>query len=84
MKQTNDKIAFISTVLIFAGVTLFLATRSVFSYLSLSDRYALAETENEKHQLIRAGYAILASDMWHGTGARIGWMLCSRVPLSFH
>lgn len=75
LKQTHKTIASISTVLIITGVTLFLAAPSVFSYLYLSDRYVLAGTENEKAQLIAAGYATLASDMWHGTGARIGGML---------
>ena len=35
----------------------------------------MATTELEKSQLLSAGEAILASDMWHGTGAIIGSIL---------
>jgi hypothetical protein len=65
----------ISTILTFAGVTLFLATPSVFSYLYLSDRFFAATTELQKNNLIAAGESILAYDMWHGTGAIIGGLL---------
>ena len=62
-------------ILAFAGVTLFLATPSVFSYLHLSDRFTTATSDNQKNQLLAAGESILASDMWHGTGAKIGGLL---------
>jgi len=75
LKNTDKELITISTILVFAGLTLFLATPSVFSYLDLSDKYANAVTESEKNQLISAGQAILASDMWHGTGARISGIL---------
>ncbi len=74
-KPNNEEIITISTILIFAGLTLFLATPSVFSYLHLSDKFAIATSEIQKNQLLTAGEAILASDMWHGTGAKIGGML---------
>jgi hypothetical protein len=75
IKKTNNEIATISTILIFAGLTLFLATPSVFSYLNLSDKYAITTSEVQKNQILAAGEAILASDMWHGTGAIIGGLL---------
>jgi len=75
LKDTNKEFLSISTILVFAGLTLFLATPSVFSYLHLSDEYAKATIESDKNQLIAAGEAILASDMWHGTGAKIGGIL---------
>lgn len=75
LKDTNKELLSISTILVFAGLTLFLATPSVFSYLYLSDEYAKATIVSDKNQLIAAGEAILASDMWHGTGAKIGGIL---------
>ena len=75
LKDTNKELLTISTILVFAGLTLFLATPSVFSYLHLSDEYAKATIESDKSQLIAAGEAIIASDMWHGTGAKIGGIL---------
>lgn len=75
LKKTEKELLSISTIFVFAGLTLFLATPSVFSYLYLSDEYAKATIESDKNQLIAAGEAILASDMWHGTGAKIGGIL---------
>jgi hypothetical protein len=75
LKDSKKEIVTISTIFVFAGLTLFLATPSVFSYLHLSDEFAKATTETEKNQLIAAGEAIIASDMWHGTGAKIGGIL---------
>lgn len=75
LKNTNFALTSISTILTFGGLTLFLATPSVFSYLYLSDKFALAESEVQKNQLLAAGESILASDIWHGSGAKIGGLL---------
>lgn len=75
LKSTDQTISTISMILTFAGVTLFLATPSVFSYLYLSDKFAVATSDFQKNQLLAAGESILASDMWHGTGAKIGGLL---------
>lgn len=75
LKNTDHAISMISMILAFAGVTLFLATPSVFSYLYLSDKFAIATSDFQKTQLLAAGESILASDMWHGTGAKIGGLL---------
>jgi hypothetical protein len=65
----------LATGLAFAGVTLVLATPSALSMLSLGDKYAAATTDQARSQLLAAGEAILAADMWHGTGAIIGGIL---------
>lgn len=75
LKRTNGAYATLATILVFVGVTLFLATPSTFSMMVLSDKYALATSEAQRSQLLAAGEAILASDMWHGTGAILGGML---------
>ena len=75
LKKINTDMVTISTILVFTGLTLFLATPSVFSYLHLSDKFAMATSEIQRNQLLAAGEAILASDMWHGTGALIGGIL---------
>ena len=74
-KKTHAVFAIIALVLGFAGVTLFLATPSVFSWMALSDKFAVAASEAQKNLLLAAGETILASDMWHGTGAIIGGIL---------
>jgi len=65
----------IALLSVFVGVTLFLATPSTFSMLSLSDKYATATSATQQDQFLAAGEAILAADMWHGTGAVFGGIL---------
>jgi hypothetical protein len=75
LRRTNGAYAALAIGLVFVGITFFLATPSVFSMMVLSDKYALATTDVQRSQLLAAGEAILASDMWHGTGAIVGSML---------
>lgn len=75
LRRINGASTVLATMLVFAGITLFLATPSVLSMMDLSDKYVLAKTDAQRTQLLAAGEAILASDMWHGTGAIIGSML---------
>jgi len=75
LKESNQGITTLSVVLVFIGITLFLATPSVFSWLFLSNRYAGAVTPEEQRRLIAAGEVLFASDMWHGTGAIVGSVL---------
>jgi hypothetical protein len=75
LKETDPALAALTTVLVFAGVTLFLATPSVFSWLALYERYAAAASPAEGTALLAAGEAILASDMWHSSGPIIGGIL---------
>lgn len=79
----NSGWSIIALICVFVGVTLFLATPSVFSMMNLSDKYAMATTETQRSQLIAAGEAILASDMWHGTGAIIGSFMIQIGALIF-
>lgn len=65
----------IATVLAFAGVTLVLSTPMGLSMLPLSERYAQASSEDARRQLLNAGEAILATDMWHSTSAFVGAIL---------
>lgn len=75
LKKTEGNLVIISTLLIFAGLTLVLATPSVLSLLNLSDKFAVATTDLQRNNFLSAGESILASDIWHGTGARIGGLL---------
>lgn len=75
LKQINQAYVSLGALLAFAGVTLFLATPSAFSLLPLSEEYVAATTAARKDQLLAAGEALLASDMWHGSGALIGGFL---------
>jgi hypothetical protein len=75
LRRTDRANAILSTALAFVGVTLVLATPTALSMLSLSQKYAAATTEATRTQLLAAGEAILATDIWHGTGAIMGGVL---------
>jgi hypothetical protein len=74
LRRVHFAAALLSTTLVFAGVTLTLATPGALSLLALSDRHAAATREIQR-QLEAAAEAILAADIWHGTGATIGGVL---------
>ena len=73
--QANRAYAILATSLVFVGVTLVLATPTALSMIPLSDKYAAATTEAARSQLLAAGEALMASDIWHGTGAMMGGIL---------
>lgn len=75
LRRTNLVITSIAAVIGWAGVTLVLATPSAFSFLALSDRFAEAAQEAQKTLFLAAGEAVLASDLWHGSGAQMGALL---------
>lgn len=75
LRRADAALAMLSTSLAFAGVTLLVATPTALSLLALSEKHAAAMTETARLQLEAAGEAILASDIWHGTGAVVGGIL---------
>jgi hypothetical protein len=75
LKRTDWANAILSTALAFVGVTLLLATPTALSMISLSQKYAAATTDATRTQFLAAGEAILATDIWHGTGAIMGGVL---------
>jgi hypothetical protein len=83
LKKTNHGLSAISAIMTVIGVTLFIAMPSVLSYIHLSDRFAAAVTEAEKNQLLAAGEAVWASDIWHGTGSLVGGLLLQSGALLF-
>ena len=77
LKRTHMALSVVAALIGCAGVTLFLTTPSAFSWLTLSEKFAPAG-DAQKTLLPAAGEAILASDMWHGTGALMGVACCSK------
>lgn len=69
LRRSDQANAILSTSLAFVGLTLLLATPTALSMILLSQKYAAATTEVTRTQLLAAGEAILATDIWHGTGA---------------
>lgn len=72
---TNRVHTTIATTLAFIGVTLFLSTPSVLSMAYLSAQHSAATSEVRRTLLLAAGEGIIASDMWHSTGAIMGGIL---------
>lgn len=75
MRYSDHSIALLSTALAFVGVTLTLATPTALSLVPLSNRFAVAADEATRNQLLAAGEALLATDIWHATGAIAGGVL---------
>jgi hypothetical protein len=75
LRREESAHAALATLLAFVGVTLALATPMGLSMLPLSDKYAAATSEATRNQLLAAGEAILATDMWHSTAAFVGGLL---------
>jgi len=75
LRRTSRTYALLATTLACAGLTLLLATPGPLSMLSLSDKYATASSDAVRAQLLAAGEALMAADLWHGTGAILGGIL---------
>jgi hypothetical protein len=75
LRRIDRSHAILSTALAFVGTTLLLATPTALPMLSLSDQYWAATTEASRVQYLAAGEAVMATDIWHGTGAMVGGVL---------
>jgi hypothetical protein len=85
LRNENPGIGTVSVTIAFVGITLFLSAPSVFSFLNLSERYFNATTDVERNVIRAAAEALLATDIWHGTGPRLGGLLVETgaIALSF-
>jgi hypothetical protein len=84
LRRSDRANALLSTVLALAGLTLVLATPTALSLVPLSDKFAAATTDAVRSQLLAAGEAVMAADIWHNTGAILGGILiqCGAVLIS--
>lgn len=75
LRKTHETYAAITLLLGCAGLTLFLAAPSFISWLTLSDKFAMATSQEQKILLLAAGEAILVTDIWHSSSAMVGGLL---------
>ena len=75
LKETSHTSALLATVFAFTGNTLVLSTPTALSLIPLSDKYAAATSDIARSQLLAAGEALMAGDIWHSTGAILGGVL---------
>jgi hypothetical protein len=66
-RHKRQAYATLAMILILFGTVLCLADHSAFSIMHLSELYAAATTSSEQTQLLAAGEAVIATDMWHST-----------------
>jgi hypothetical protein len=76
LKEDDPAHTNVATALAFVGVTLLLATPMGLSMLPLSDKHASATSEEARTQLLAAGEAIMAADIWHGTAPSSAGSFC--------
>jgi hypothetical protein len=67
LRQGRQAYALLAMVLILTGTLLSLANESAFSMIYLSDQYAAATTAVQQKQVIAAGEAVMAGNMWHSS-----------------
>lgn len=69
LKDRKFTLVFLAVLFTYAAVILSLATHSGFSLMHLSHIYSQATDEEIKNQLLAAGEAVLASNMWNSTSS---------------
>jgi hypothetical protein len=73
LKQTKEVYVMIVIALALLGITIYIASNTVFSMLSLSGQYKAATTDAQRSGLLAAGQAMLA--IYQGIGVNIGLFL---------
>jgi hypothetical protein len=75
LRKVSPAAAMFATLLTLVAVTVCFVTESTFSLRYLAEKYALAITDAQRAQLLAAGEAVIASDMWNSSGAYISGLL---------
>ncbi len=75
LKKVNPAVALFATLFTFVAVTVCFATESTFALRHLAEQFAVALTDAQRSQLLAAGEAVIASDMWNSSGAYVSGFL---------
>lgn len=75
LRRISPAYAALATLFTFIAVILTFANESTFAFLHLAEQYAAATSETVQAQLVAAGEAIIAADMWHSSGAYMSGIL---------
>lgn len=75
MKKKYPLESHIAYLAIFAGITIFISNLNILELMTLSEKYRVADSREVQQQLLAAGEALLASDMWVSTSAKIRGIL---------
>jgi hypothetical protein len=74
LRKVSPTGAMFATLFTFVAVTVCFATESTFALRHLAGQYAVA-AEVQRAQLLAAGEAVIASDMWNSSGAYVSGIL---------
>ena len=75
LKNINWVAAFFATLFTTIAVVMTFANESTFALLHLGEQFALADNETLRIQLLAAGEAVIAADMWNSTGGYMSGFL---------
>jgi hypothetical protein len=73
--------ALIATLMTLMAVIGFFVSESTFSLFYLGERYAQAVSEAQRSQLLAAGDAVVASDIWNSSSGYVGGILLQGAGL---
>jgi hypothetical protein len=79
LRRTNESIMTIGLVFGIVSVVLFIASNPAYAMLSLSNRYAAAETEAQRTLFLTAGQAMI--ETWQGSAFQAAYLLGSITPI---
>jgi hypothetical protein len=69
LRRVSTAYTTLATLMLLVIVASTISTHSGFSLMFLSDKYAAAANEAQRAQILAAGEAVLASDIWNSSGA---------------
>jgi hypothetical protein len=75
LRRCSPLAATFATLFTFVAVTVCFSSESTFALLHLGDQYAAATSETVRSQILAAGRSVIASDMWHSSGAYVSGIL---------
>jgi len=75
LRHINPVYTALATLFTVIAVTITFSSESTFALLHLGDQFAAAAADAARVQLLAAGEAVIASDMWHSSGAYMSGIL---------
>jgi len=75
LRRVDEVAVVFATLFTLIAVTITFTAHSGFSMIYLGEQYAAATTAAERAQLLAAGEAVIASDMWNSSGGYVGGLL---------
>lgn len=75
LRRISPIATLLATIFTLMAVTICFASESTFSLLHLGGQYAAAVSEAQRAQLLAAGEAVIAADMWNSSGAYMSGIL---------